>query len=306
MRGREKISIIIPVKNGADTLEKCLKGIYSQTLIHETEVIIIDSGSDDGTLTAAKKFPVRIFEIDPEEFNHGSTRNLGARHAQGEFVVMTVQDAWPADKYWLEHLIKHFSDPVVAGVCGQQIVPHENDKNPIEWFRPQSDPTITSFQFKDASGFQKLSPAEKRKVCGWDDVTSMYRKSVLEEIPFQPISFQEDCYWAKEAILKGYKIVYDTNARVNHYHNFSYRQYFERKLIEFKADYAMFELIPERFSFLYKIFHRLYWCIKLRLSPKWIAYNLTKIFAAYAAQQSFKRKIKGRKPGAFLEELLLS
>jgi len=91
-----KISIIIPVKNGISTIEACLSEIFKQTLISDTEVIIIDSGSTDSTLEIVKKYPIILHQIPPEEFGHGKTRNLGVSIAKGEFVVMTVQDARPS------------------------------------------------------------------------------------------------------------------------------------------------------------------------------------------------------------------
>ena len=71
------VSVVIPVKNGIDTLASCLDGIFGQTLRDKLEVIIIDSGSTDGTLDLLKKYPVRVYNLPPKEFNHGETRNLG-------------------------------------------------------------------------------------------------------------------------------------------------------------------------------------------------------------------------------------
>jgi rhamnosyltransferase len=213
------ISIVIPVKNGDYWLEDTLTSIEKQTLFPCTEIIAIDSGSTDLSLDILKKHAVRVIQIAPATFNHGLTRNLGVEAARGEFIVMTVQDAKPADEFWLQHLMHGFeNDANVAGVCGQQIVPHDLDKNPIEWFRPQSPPGIKKFYFSDPNEFESLAPSEKRRACGWDNVTAMYRRSVLLEIPFKETNFAEDALWAKDALLKGYSIVYNNVARVYHYH----------------------------------------------------------------------------------------
>src|SRR2546426_188421 len=134
------ISVVIPVKNGAATLPPCIAGILAQSVRERLEIIIIDSGSTDGSLELANTFPVRIHRIEPAEFNHGETRNLGVKLAKGEFIAMTVQDARPTDERWLERMLMHFEDPLVAGVCGQQVVPHDLDKNPLQWFRPYCEP----------------------------------------------------------------------------------------------------------------------------------------------------------------------
>jgi rhamnosyltransferase len=224
------ISVILPVKNGDYWLEGVLDGLVKQTLFDRSEVIVIDSGSTDRTLEIVRRFPVRLVQIAPGEFNHGSTRNAGVRLARGEYVVMTVQDAKAADESWLQKLLDGFDTPDVAGVCGQQIVPHDPDKNPAEWFRPVSPPTVTKYRFPAAADFDRLSPEEKRRVCGWDNVNAMYRKDLLLRVPFRAVSFAEDALWAKDALLSGYSIVYNTAARVLHYHfetpDFAFRRYF--------------------------------------------------------------------------------
>ena len=223
--GAPDVSVVIPTKNGRSTLGPCLEAILGQRLCGRVEIIVIDSGSTDGTLDLLARYPVKQHRISPEDFNHGETRNLGVRLAQGEFVAMTVQDARPADDRWLERMLKHFDDPQVAGVCGQQVVPHEPDKNPLQWFRPYSAPLLKRIRFENRQEFEDLSPAEKVAQCGWDNVTAMYRRSALVEIPFRMVSFAEDLIWAREALACGRLLVYDYASRVYHYHreNFGFR-----------------------------------------------------------------------------------
>ena len=224
------ISVIIPVKNGDYWLEGVLEALMKQRLFHRCEVILIDSGSTDGTLEIAGRFPVRLIQIAPEEFNHGSTRNLGVNLARGEYVVMTVQDAEAADEDWLQKLLDGFDAADVAGVCGQQTVPHDPDKNPAVWFRPVSEPVVRKYRFEDAADFNRLPPPEKRMICGWDNVNAMYRRDILLKVPFREVSFAEDALWARDALLSAYAIVYNPAARVFHYHfetpDFAFRRYF--------------------------------------------------------------------------------
>ena len=212
------ISVIIPVKNGDPWLDRTIPAILGQQLASPFEIIVIDSGSTDDSLTQLARYPVKIVSIDPAEFNHGATRNRGARLSKAEYVVMTVQDAEPADEHWLQNLLDGFTDETVAGVCGQQIVPHDPDKNPVDWFRPISPPGRRSYRFSDPAAFNALPAAEKRSICSWDNVNAMYRRDILLELPFPAVSFAEDALWAKAALLAGHTIVYNTAARVKHYH----------------------------------------------------------------------------------------
>lgn len=221
------ISVVIPVKNEGAKIRTCIEGILMQS-IAVLEIIVIDSGSTDGTLEILNEYEkVKVFSIPPHNFNHGSTRNYGVSKASGEFVILTVGDARAYDQYWIQNLLDGFDEPSVAGVCGQQVVPHEKDKNPIQWFRPQSSATKKKYRFTKEE-FETLHPQQRKEACGWDDVCAMYRLSVLQELPFQHTSFCEDAIWAKDALLAGYALVYNTAARVCHYHlenqDFTFKQ----------------------------------------------------------------------------------
>lgn len=239
------ISVVIPVKNEALKIRACLDGILSQT-VPVKEIIVIDSGSVDGTQDIVRSYNETVLvEIPSSAFNHGTTRNLGVSKATGEFVLMTVGDARALNKTWIEELLKGFTDDTVAGVCGQQVVPHEKDKNPVEWFRPVSQPELKRYQFSTANEFEQLSAAEKTAACGWDDVTALYRKSVLQQIPFQQITYGEDPLWAKDALMNGYALVYNYKAKVYHYH-------LENEEFTFKRAFTTTYFRYKQFGFLYE------------------------------------------------------
>ncbi|MEM9679401.1 MAG: glycosyltransferase family 2 protein [Bacteroidota bacterium] len=288
-----KISIVIPVKNGAGTIRDCLNGIKNQTLYCETEVIVIDSGSTDATLSIIGNYNVNLHQIEPEKFNHGRTRNLGVKFARGEFVAMTVQDAVPNDNRWLEKMLVHFEDKEVMGVCGQQIVPRKKDTNPHQWFRPVSKPKSKIVQFHSEE-FISLSGKDQRKFCGWDDVTAMYRKSALLELPFDELIFGEDMLWAKKALIRGYKLVYEPLARVNHYHHHSPNYTYERTMIVWLFIYLAFGFIREqpyrRSAYFLVLVRNFRWC----LHPKWILHNWSIIKNVRRAVKDFNKIVSDK------------
>lgn len=238
------ISVVIPVKNGDAWLGRTIPAILGQRLPGGIEVIVIDSGSTDDTLPLLDRFPVRIHHLAPEDFNHGETRNLGVSLARGKYVAMTVQDAIPAGDTWLQRLLEGFDEENVAGVCGQQIVPHDADKNPIAWFRPVDAPAIKRFRYPTPALFDALSPDEKRTVCSWDNVNALYRKEVLERLPFRKTEFAEDALWAADALRAGYSLVYNTAARVAHYHYETPEFTLRRSFAEYYHYYKIFGTTP--------------------------------------------------------------
>jgi rhamnosyltransferase len=301
------LSIVIPVLNGIKTLPKLIQGLEDQILFDQIEVIAVDSGSTDGSVTYLEQFDfVRVIQIAPKEFNHGATRNLAIQHCKGEFIFMTVQDAWTTDPKLLENMLAHFKDNEVMGVCGQQIVPQIKGYNPHQWFRPQSEASQRTLQFKRIEDFHSLTPKEQRQACGWDDVIAMYRKTALQVLPFEPLIFGEDMMWAKMALQKGWAIVYDTSCRVNHYHfefpNFTYK----RTLIARFFIYKCFNYFDNRTYSLKDKIRMVLRNLKWGVHPKWIPHNLKIMRNVNEATQHLKRHIDNNTLKELEKELALS
>ena len=125
MSERVEVSVFIPTYNGGPLFERVLSGIFDQEIDVPFEVICIDSGSTDETLDIMSRYPVRRIDIDKSEFNHGLTRNRGAKEARGDILILTVQDAVPVGRDWMRTMISNFDDPEVAGVYCHQ-VPRED------------------------------------------------------------------------------------------------------------------------------------------------------------------------------------
>lgn len=243
--GFPSVSVVIPVKNGFPEVKDCIAGILRQT-VPVAEILVIDSGSTDGTVEYLKTIhEVRLIQIDAAAFNHGSTRNLGWQNTNTDFLLYTVQDARAVSEYWIEEMLKGFTDDAVVAVCGQQVVPHERDKNPVEWFRPFSQPEMTRYQFNSAADFEQMKPEEQKKICGWDNVTAIYRRTVFNEVQFPVAVFGEDMIWAKRAIVHGHALVYNYNARVYHYHLEDADFTFKRSFTTMYFRYKQFGYVPD-------------------------------------------------------------
>jgi len=216
-----RISVIIPVKNGAVTLERCLASIRNQT-VENIEIIVLDSASTDNSIEIANRCGAKIIVVPDGTFDHGLTRNVGAQKASGSLLFFTVQDAWLSANDVLEKMAMHFEDEKVMGVTGHQVVPHEKDKNPMLWNLRFGEPQITVREVKDIQKFNEASQASQQALIAWDDVVAMYRKSALCELPFVETQFAEDWIWSRDALLRGWRLVYDNSLIVYHYHHSGY------------------------------------------------------------------------------------
>jgi glycosyltransferase involved in cell wall biosynthesis len=84
------ISVVIPVRNGAATLARCLEAALASA--HPRfEVVVVDDGSTDGTAEIAERFPVKLVRLAA----HGGVsraRNAGAAASSGELLVFIDAD----------------------------------------------------------------------------------------------------------------------------------------------------------------------------------------------------------------------
>ena len=106
----DKITVIIPVKNEAEKVERCLEAVFNQT-IKPFEIIVVDGHSMDNTVENAKKFPVKVVYEDYDTV--GGARQVGVKNAEGKIVAFTDADCIP-ERNLLENLIKEFSDDIVG------------------------------------------------------------------------------------------------------------------------------------------------------------------------------------------------
>ena len=210
------ISVVIPVKNGGEPMRRCLDAIRRQDVADEVEIVAVDSGSTDGTQDLVRSFGGRVHEIAPEEFNHGETRNLGARLAAGEIVVFTVDDALPVDDAWLERLTAPLrAENGLAGTYARQLAYESAPPHQRFYIEHRYGPEPRT---QRASGPDELTVANVL----FSNVSSAIRKPVLDEFPFaSDIVIAEDLEWCARVLLAGYEVAYVPEAVVRHSHDYT-------------------------------------------------------------------------------------
>lgn len=117
MEEKPLVSVVIPVYNRRENIQRCLESALKQTYRNH-EIIIIDDGSTDGTREILNKYALQV-KLYFHQTNKGVSyaRNQGVRLSRGEFVAMLDSDC-DADPNWLEELIKPFyrdKDVMIVG-----------------------------------------------------------------------------------------------------------------------------------------------------------------------------------------------
>src|SRR4051812_20957614 len=116
------VTVAIPVFNGARYLDEVLTMVRAQEVDAELEILIVDSGSTDGSLKIAERHCATVHKIDKKDFSHGGTRNWMVGAARGDYVALLTQDATPAHERWLAGLLEGFElGDDVAAVFGPHI-----------------------------------------------------------------------------------------------------------------------------------------------------------------------------------------
>jgi rhamnosyltransferase len=216
------ISVLIPVKDGGSDLVRCLQGIARQKVDDEVEVVVVDSGSRDGSAARAAELGAHVHEIAPDEFVHGATRNLAAGRSSGDMLVFTTQDAVAADERWLANLVAPLHKDDVAGVYGRQL-PHENATPPERFF--------LDFMYGPAPRVQRLASTGELTFehTMFSNVNSAIPRHVWESHPFRDdITMSEDQEWSRRVLLEGQTIVYEPRAAVRHSHTYTLGGAFRR------------------------------------------------------------------------------
>jgi rhamnosyltransferase len=217
------ISVVIPVKNGGDDLVRCLDALARQRVADEVEVVVVDSGSTDGSIEVARERGARVHEIPPQEFNHGATRNLGAELARGDVLVFISQDAEPLGEEWLARLVAPLSDDDrIAGAYGRQLA-REDAVPPERYFLDfLYGPSPRTQQIADASQISMESTL-------FSNANSAMRRTLWNRFRFaDDIIMSEDQDWSRRVLLAGWRIAYEPEAVVRHSHPYTIGSAFRR------------------------------------------------------------------------------
>jgi len=225
------ISIVIRARNEEEHIDRLLFGIYQQT-IKDPEVIIVDSGSTDGTLAIAAKYPVEIVHIHPKEFTFGRSLNRGISAAAGDIVVIVSAHCFPVYPDWLEKLTEPMNEPSYALSYGKQRGGKSNHF---------SEHVIFNKYFPESSVLKQAHPYSH-------NANAAIRRDFWEEHHYnENLTGLEDLAWSSWAMESGYSIAYIAEAEVVHLHEETYKQVYKRYMRE---AIALKQILPESsFSF---------------------------------------------------------
>lgn len=215
-----KISIICPIYNGEQYLEKLTKKIKEQEGNFKLELIALVSISKDNSLEEAKKYFDKVVEV--QKFNHAKTRHEGALKSTGDILVFITQDILPYDNQWLKNLIEPLKENIVASFSRQ--IAYDRHLEIEKIIRDINYPN------KDRICNKENKKINGRKNIFYSDASSAIIKDRYFELDGYDIEVltNEDVYLANKIIENGYSFIYASQSRIWHSHQLSLKESYKR------------------------------------------------------------------------------
>ena len=118
VREKELVSIIIPNKDHADLLEKCLTSLKEKTSYDHYEVIIVENNSEEEETfrlyrQLEERHEVRVVTWKGQGFNYSALNNFGAQAAKGSYLICLNNDITVISPDWIQEML---------GVCQREEV----------------------------------------------------------------------------------------------------------------------------------------------------------------------------------------
>jgi len=196
---------VIRAKNEARFIGETLAAIFDQAALAPRQVVVVDSGSSDGTQAIVQRFPTTLIQIRPEDFTYGYALNLGVANVDAEIVATLSAHSLPSSSDWLGHIIKPFATPRVAGVYGRQL--------------PRSNATFLELFGMRLTGVLSETPRLLDRRPLFSNANGAFRRSLWLEHPFdEEVGGAEDIAWVRTMQERGYLIAYQPTAAVYHSH----------------------------------------------------------------------------------------
>ena len=199
-------SVVIRAKNEVRFIGETLAAIFDPAALQPEQVVIVDSGSTDGTLDIVRQFPVALVQIRPEQFTYGYALNLGVERVESEIIATLSAHSLPADPDWLRRLVQPFAaQPRVAGVYGRQ--------------KPRSNATPLELLGMRLTGLLSETTRLLDSQPLFSNANGAFRRSLWLEHPFdEQVGGAEDIAWVRTMQERGYLIAYQPTAVVYHSH----------------------------------------------------------------------------------------
>lgn len=219
-----RVNLFIPTLNAGKLWKEVLESVAIQNY-PISRVVIIDSGSTDGTLDLINNDKYDLIQIDKKDFDHGGTRQMAAEtFSDADLFIFLTQDAILADPDSIGVMVQALSENPTLGMAYGRQLPHKNAKvleTHARLFNYPAESKVKSMEDADRLGIRTISCSNSY---------AAYRKSAFFEVNGFPAGsiLGEDVLIAGKMLLKGWKLAYLSHSKIYHSHNYSATEEFKR------------------------------------------------------------------------------
>lgn len=237
------VSVVVPVKNAGPELTDLIVHMKEQRGFRGVEIVIVDSGSTDGSAETAEALGATVVRIAPQDFSHSYARNLGAERATGDYVLFTVQDALPSSERWLHEMFSALKRYEAAAVsCGEEPRPDSDlFYRAISWNHHR----FMSVDGRDAVLFHSAddTPMERRRSAQISDTACLIRRDLFLRYRHRG-EYAEDLDLGLRLTSDAYRLVFLASSRIIHSHNRPAFYHLKRCYVEQLALFDMLTGFP--------------------------------------------------------------
>jgi glycosyltransferase involved in cell wall biosynthesis len=196
-------------------LPRLLNALFAQRTARRFEVLVVDTGSTDSTLSNLEGYPVRVVEIGQPDV--GRLRNLMFDLAAGDIVVHLGQDAVPASSDWLDNLIGPLGEEGIGASCGPALADPDRVDPPFFWESVEAwFFTCEARRFQEAFG-RPVSFANMA-----------VPRSVWQRLQVDTQAALEDLQFQKKLRAAGLGVAFPEAGAVYHQHSYTPEELFRR------------------------------------------------------------------------------
>ncbi len=234
----DAVSIVMRSFNEAWAIGETIKQIFAQDFEGKIELIVIDSGSSDGSIELIRKANIaKLIQIPLGTYVPGVVLNQGAREASHDWIVYLNADATPVGRDWLTNLLEPCVGNPEFGAAFSRQIPRPDCK------------AVFAHDYDRCFG-----PDRESK--DWEHffsmVSSVTHRSVLDRVPIrEDLQYAEDDEWTRRITAEGLQVIYVLGSVVMHSHNYTLSQSYKRAFGDAKAMAATSETLPRNVNYHY-------------------------------------------------------
>jgi hypothetical protein len=229
------VSVVVPTYNAGPEFHWLLRKLQSQQGLAEIEIVVVDSGSTDGTAELAERSGCKVVRIPNSDFSHSYARNLGADDASGELLLFTVQDAYPIGDWWLHTLALALTRPASEDLRLAAVSCAEFPRRDSELFYNAAAETHYRFlgchDVDRVGAFRGEDQIELRTQGQLSDVACLIGAETFQAYRYEG-RFAEDLVLGMRLIRDGLRTGMLSSVRVIHSHNRPPAYYMKRSFVD--------------------------------------------------------------------------